>query len=196
VSVRAAVRPLAANLADVRVRILHARGDTICPFADAEAMHAALTGSGAAAERELIVYEDADWGGTPPPARHPGPHHLRRENVFALIGAAKRTIPSSLERLVRYRQQGHEGRWRVEPPSDPTKPLNVKLAEDGGTLTASGADAVYLVPLEDFLAKKTYRAGGLEMRTKGDMTAAMTAFKRTGDPARVHAAEIRVAETK
>jgi hypothetical protein len=177
------------------VRILHARGYKICPFADAEAMHGAL-GAGVGAKRELIVYEDADYGESPFPQRHPGPHHLRPKNVFACVGASKRAIPASIERVIRYKQQGHEGTWSVDPPEAPTKPLKVTLTESKGRLAAAGADATYLVPLADFVAKKKYTVGTITMGTKADMAAAMSSFKKTGDPARVHAAAIFVQKSR
>ncbi len=190
-AVRAAVLPLAANLAGVNVRILHGRGDQICPFADAEAMNGALS-SAARAKREFIVYEDADYAGTPLANRHPGPHHLRLKNVMSWVGAMKRTVPTSVERVIRYKQQGHEGTWRVEPPPTPTQPLTVKLTETKGKLSAVGTNATYLVSIAELVANKTFTIGTLIMGTKSDVGAALASFKATGDPARVYAAEVFV----
>src|SRR5262245_40496446 len=140
--VRAAVKALAGNLASVSVRILHARGDEISPYADAVSMRDAITE--AKGKVELVTYEDADYPGGPFPKHHPGPHNLRLTNVLPWGLTARREIPRELTRVIRYASQGFEGRFRVEPPGDVTKPFTVHCAESDGTLTADHSGVTYL----------------------------------------------------
>jgi hypothetical protein len=198
-AVRAAVRPLARNLAALSVRILHTRGDKVCPFADAEAMRDAIAeGKGKA---ELIAYSDADYGGSPFPNRHPGPHHLRKRHVASFFPEARRAVPTTFTRVLRYPTQGFEGRFRLEPPKDPAQPLTVScFTGENGLVTSTHASAVYLADPADVLAKRTFRVGVREDGAKdavvrdaapeADLRLLFATFKRTGDDGRLVAAEI------
>jgi predicted esterase len=199
VAVRAAVRPLAGNLASVAVRILHAKGDEICPFSDAEAMRDAIRDGGGNAE--LVAYGDADYLGAPFPKRHPGPHHLRLRNVLPWGVRAKREIPRSFTRVLRHPTQGHEGRFRVPAPKDAKDPVTVRCGEtEGGVLTCDRRGAVYLVDPADVLSRRRFEVGraspGAEATgvrpaaVKPDLRLLLSTFKATGDDRRLVAAEV------
>ena len=189
VAQRALVANVARNLVGISVRILHAEQDQVCPYADAVRMRDLLTQAGG--KVELITYTDRDYPGGPFPNHHPGPHHLRLKNVLPWAREQKRVLPASFTRILRYPQQGLEGRFRVSPPSDATRPLTVAFSEgDGGVLSCDAPGAVYLVSPQDVVAKRVFRVGGKEVRPKADLRLLLTSFKALGDPSRMAAAEI------
>ena len=179
------------NLTNLNIRILHTDGDAITPIADAEAMKRSIEEAGG--KVEFIKYADADYPkGTPPPKRHPGPHHLRIENVLPWGLKQKRVTPTVFTRLLRYQQQGNEGRWRLTPPKTPTEPVTVTCSEVGGVLTVAGAQAAYLVAPADVVAGRTFEVAGKKIVPKGDISLLLKTFKASGDPARAAGAELTV----
>ncbi len=191
-AVTAAVIPCAPNLRHLHVRLLHTRDDQITPFEHAEQLLAALQDCGAE-HAELIAYTDADYLGEPFPKRHPGPHHLRVQHVYdPLLGDARRSIPSSFERVLRYPQQGSEGCWQVAPPDQPSPPRTVRFEDDDGALSCSQAGAVYRVHPDDLSARRTFVVDGKKLRPKADLELLLTDFLEHGDPARMTAATIRL----
>ena len=191
-AVRASIVRLAPNLKDMQVRILHHPDDQITPFRDAVRMRDAL--QGVDGHVELISYSDEDYGGNPFPKRHPGPHHLRLQNVLSWAHAHKRTIPTSLGRVVRYHQQGVEGKWFVLPSGDPTKPFTLNATNDGGKLSADQPGVSYLVSPEELAAKTTFRVDGKRVKVEPDIGLMLEMFKAGGDRGRLVAARIRVTE--
>ncbi len=189
-AVRAAVLDLAPNLAAVAVRILHARGDGICPYSDAVGMRDAIQRAGG--KVELITYEDSDYGGNPFPKRHPGPHHLRLQNVLPWAAEQKRAAPHRFTRVVRYPQQGFEGRFKVPPPAKTGEPITVKLSDENGVLSADRPKISYLVAPEDVLSGRELKVGGKTMKPKADLKLLLESFKVNHDAGRLAAAEIRV----
>ncbi len=185
----------APNLTNLKIRVLHSEGDEITPYEHAKGMVDRLKQAGA--DPELITYTDADYGGNPFPKRHPGPHHLRLQNVLTWACEQRRTIPVSVDRHLRHVQQGYEGRFHIEAPQDVSRDFRVKceLAEDG-TLTATGAKnhkVAYLVSPEDVLAGKQFIVRGKVVKDlEGDVKLMLEEFRRTGDPGRLVAARIPV----
>jgi len=191
-AVQAAVLPLARNVAGLSVRILHAEGDQICPYADAVALRDAL--QAAKGRVELVTYHDADYPGVPFPKRHPGPHNLRLSNVLPWGVTVTREIPASFTRVLRYAAtQGHEGRFRLPVPDDPTKPVTVTCEEKDGALSCDRPGAVYLVCPEDVVAGRVFTVGGKAVTPKGDVKLLLTSYKADGDRGRLVAAEIPLA---
>lgn len=189
VAVRAAVLSLARNLAAVSVRILHTKGDKICPFADAEAMRDAL--KSAKGKVELIAYTEKDYMGAIPPQRHPGPHDKRVENVLPWGVTVRREIPKSFTRVIRYATQGFEGRFRIPPPAVVTSPFTVTCGEaPDGTLSCDRPGVAYLADPMDLLAGKTFRSGGKSLPAKPDLRLLFSTFKATGDDGRLVGASI------
>ena len=195
--------PLVENVAGLTVRILHAKGDKVCPYADALAMHDAALAAGARAT--LVTYDDADWKTVVPPSRHPGPHDLRRRHVADVVKTARRTVPTSFRRRLRYAVQGIEGRFRVPPPAKVADAFTVTCAANDGRLTADRPGVVYLASVGDVVLPKTYRlSNGLEATTEGvplrigtrsvfpteDPRLLLRTLKRTGDRGRLVAAEV------
>jgi predicted esterase len=180
----------ARNLSALKVRILHARADEVTPFADAERMEALLREAGASVE--LVAYTDADYGTTPFPRSHPGPHPLRLANVLPWACEQVRAIPASFTRHMRHAQQGHEGRFLVPPPDDPTKPFDATCSERDGALSTDAPGVSYFVSPEDLLAGKTFTVEGKAVRPEPDLELLLREFKRTGDLGRLAAARIRV----
>ncbi len=178
------------NLAALAVRILHTEGDPVTPMADAEAMGRSIEDAGG--KVEFIRYTDADYPKGPPPRRHPGPHHLRLQNVLPWGLKQKRAPPASFTRLLRYRQQGREGRWSFKSPDDPTTPVTVTCSEAGGKLSVTGADAVYHVSPADVIAGRAFEFNGKKVVPKGDLPLLLKSFKATGDPARIAGAGLEV----
>jgi dienelactone hydrolase len=181
--------PSGRNLAEVAVRILHAEGDEVTPLADAEAMKKSIEEGGG--KVEFIKYTDKDY----PPGvagRHPGPHDLRLKNVLPWGLRQKRSVPAAFTRVLRYKQQGHEGRWRLQPPEKPTTPVTVTCSEAKGVLTATGGDAIYLVSPDDVLAKRAFAIKGERVVPRGDVALLLKSFKATGDFARATGAELPV----
>jgi len=189
-AVRAAVLPLASNLAAVAVRILHARGDGICPYADAVGMRDAIQKAGGRVE--LITYEDSDYGGEPFPKRHPGPHHLRLQNVLPWAAEQRHAAPHRFTRVVRYRQQGFEGRFNVPPPAKAGEPITVKLSDENGVLSADRPKVGYLVAPDDVLSGREFKVGGKAVKPKADLKLLLESFKENHDAGRLAAAEVRV----
>lgn len=189
-ALKAGVLPLAQNLSNLSVRILHSQGDQIVPYDNAVRMKQALTAAGARVE--LITYTDADYGDDVFPQRHPGPHHLRLANVLPWAYKQKRSIPTSFTRVIRYRQQGHEGRFVLQPPTSTRGAFTVRLSEAGGTLTASKSGVRYLVGPEDVVAGKVFRVGDSEVKPTPDLNLLLSSFKASGDPGRLAAAEVAV----
>jgi predicted esterase len=181
---------LAPNLRHVAARILHAEGDQITPYADAALMHEKLKAAGASVE--LITYKDSDWTGAPPEKRHPGPHPLRLRNVLEWGAQQKRQPPDRIERVLRYRQQGHEARFRIAFTAEPTKPLTVKCSSAGGKLETDAKDVTYLVSPADVLQKRSFQVGGRKVAPKPDLEVLLRSLARHGDPQRLAAAEIDV----
>ncbi len=192
---RAAVLPLARNLSGLDVRILHAKGDQICPFADAQAMFDALQPL-TTRKLELIAYEDADYGSDLFPDRHPGPHGLRLKNVLAWVEGHRREIPRTFTRVIRYRQQGHEGAWDIKPPADPMKAFTVTCTEMNGKVSCTAAGCTFLPPIADVVAGKVWEINGQHIGPKIDPAGAIIVFKKTGDPARVPGSQISVTPTR
>lgn len=190
-AVRAAVLPLAPNLAASQTRILHTRGDGITPYADAQRMRDAIRRAGG--EVELISYTEADYP-QPPPKLHPGPHHLRLKNVLPWAKRQKRSIPRAICRVIRYRQQGFEGRFRVPPPSDVRTPVTFECEEKDGKLSANQPGVRYLVAPEDILVRRTFHVRGKKVRPRADLKLLLEEFKKLGDPERLVAAELVVTE--
>jgi predicted esterase len=180
----------ANNLAALKVRILHAEGDQITPYANAKEMHDRLKAAGASVE--LITYTDADYGEAPFPKRHPGPHHLRLKNVLPWACEQTRAIPSSFTRQLRHTQQGREGRFEIPPPKDPTKPFDVTCSEKDGALAADAKGVSYLVSPADLLAGKAFTVDGKAVTPEPDLALLLREFKRTGDRGRLVAARIEV----
>lgn len=181
---------LVPNLRNVAVRILHAEGDQITPYADAEQMHGKLRALGGSVE--LITYVDADWTGPVPEKRHPGPHPLRLRNVLEWGEQQKRGLPERIERVLRYRQQGHEGRFRIAFTPEPTRPVTVRCSCAGGVLETDGADVTFLVPAGDVVGKRPFQVGGKKVAPKGDPAVLLRSLGRHGDPRRLAGAEIPV----
>ena len=190
VGVRAAVLPLARNLASVAVRILHAEGDQVCPYADAKAMRDAI--ASANGKVDLVTYTDADYSGAPFPKRHPGPHDKRLANVLPWGVTVRREIPRSFTRVIRYATQGFEGRFRIPPPEKVEKAFTVACEEKDGVLSADHAGVSYLVSPEDVVARRVFKVSGREVTPKADVKLLLTSFKSHGDTGRLAAAEIRV----
>ncbi len=201
-AVRAAVRSLAANLSAMSVKILHTKGDRVCPFSDAESMRDAL--KVAKAKVELVAYTDDDYGSNVPKERHPGPADKRLENVLPWGVTVKREIPRSFTRVLRYATQGFEGRFRIPPPTDVTAPVTVTCEETRTAeivrVSCDRAGASYLVDPDDLLAAKRFEVAprkpgekpGLArgVTVKADLRLLFTTFKATGDDGRLVAAEI------
>jgi hypothetical protein len=109
----------------------------------------------------------------------------------------RRTVSSALRELAKEGRPNlpgavtdGEGRFRLSPPDVPTRPLTVTCKEENGTLTTDAEKAVYLVHPTDLIDGKVFKVGGKEIRPKPDFGQLLRSFKATGDPARVHAAEI------
>jgi len=192
VAVRAAVARLASNLKSMQVRILHTRGDQITPYSDAEYMRSALNSAGGSVE--LITYTDQDYQGNVPPKRHPGPHHLRLENVMLFGIEAERTFPELISREIRYAQQGREGRFVLAHSMKGGAPLSVIFSEEKGKLTCSAPGATYQVSPEDIKARRRFKVGRRSVRPKPDIEFMLKDFKSHGDPARLSAAVIQLAD--
>ncbi|MCC6575114.1 MAG: hypothetical protein IT462_15155 [Planctomycetes bacterium] len=200
--------PCAKNLAGLKIRILHARGDTICPYRDAEAMREAIKEAGG--EAELITFEDKDFGPNAPAARHPCPVGKRFENILPWGREQKRALPASFKRVLRYGVQGREGWFKL--PTPPVGPnglpglLEVECREkDGGIAAtmpptppagASLAGATYRVPAQAILDKKAFSvgAGRGSDRPVADLKLLLEDFRNHGDPERLIAAEIDVSQ--
>ncbi len=180
--------PLAPNLRDMHVRILHHPDDQITPYKDAVLMKDAIGGS----KIELISYKDSDYPGAPFPKRHPGPHNKRIMNVLPWAHEHKRTIPASVTRVMRYSQQGFEGRWRITPPKKPKKPVTVTCTNEDGVLSADHKGVRYLVSPEDILGGTTFQVGSKDVKPKADIALMLKLFKASGDLERLVAAEIKV----
>ncbi len=191
-ALRAGVLPLARNLSSLRVRILHTQGDKVTPYTDARLMEGAVKEGGGSVE--LITYEDEDYPGGPFPNRHPGPHHLRLRNVLPWGIEQKRKPTRSFTRVLRYRQQGREGAFRITPPDNPTDMKTVSCSEKNGVLAADSSGVVYLVSPEEIGKRKAFRVGSRTVRPKPDLKKLFESFKALGDPDRLVAAEIRVRE--
>ncbi len=189
-SLHAGVLALARNLKDMNVRILHVEGDQIVPYADAQTMERALKDVGG--KVELITYHDSDYIGEPFPQRHPGPHHLRLKNVLEWIPNQQRTIPQTFTRVIRYPQQGNEGRWILTPPAKLTDTYTVTCSEKDGVLSIDKGSGIYLVSPEDVMAHKTFEVNGKEVGALPDLKLLLTRFKASGDPGRLAAAQISV----
>ncbi|MFN0059962.1 MAG: hypothetical protein ACKVX7_16005 [Planctomycetota bacterium] len=191
--VRAAVLPLAANLTGLKVRILHARGDEQCPYADSVSMHDAIkTARGSV---ELITYELADYGGNPNPKLHPGPHALRLKNVLEWIPGHARAVSHTFTRVVRYRQQGREGRFKIAPPATVQQPITCKFSDADGVITADRPKVSYLVAPEDLLASRELKVDGKTVKLspgKADLKLLLESFKELHDIGRLAALELRV----
>ena len=189
-AVRMLVQPLASNLAGLRIRILHSEGDSICPYADATAMKGAIDAAGGAAE--LITYHDADYpGGKPFENRHPGPHMLRMTNVLSWLPETRRAPAAEITRLLKYSQQGREGRWRVQPPKDVSAPATAKLSDKDGVLVFSGVEfPIYLASPEDVAAGREFSFGNRKFKMKPDVRLLFEDFKALGDRGRLAAGEI------
>jgi predicted esterase len=189
-ALRAGALSLARNLKNMNVRILHTEGDQIVPYADAQAMESAIKEAGG--KVELITYQDKDYLGQPFPQRHPGPHHLRLKNVLEWIPNQKRTIPQTFTRVIRYSQQGNEGRWILTPPAKLTDEYTVTCSEKNGVLSIDKGPAGYLVSPEDVIARKTFTVNGKEVGALPDLKLMLTRFKSSGDASRLAAAQIAV----
>ena len=183
----------ARNLSGLAIRILHSEGDDVTPISDAEAMKKSVEEGGGKAE--FIKYTDKDY---PPGStgRHPGPHLARLRNVLPWGLRQKRERSETITRVLRYAQQGHEGRWRLRPPEKPTSPVTVTCSEVKGVLTATGADAIYLVSPDDAVAKRAFVIKGERVVPRGDITLLLKSFKATGDYSRCTAAELPVQASK
>lgn len=189
-AVRAAVLHAAENLVQTRVRILHHSGDQITPYADAKLMHKKL--EELAAPVELITYTDADYPGTPPAKRHPGPHHLRLKHVFDCAPDATRVVPGTFTRKLRYKQHGHEGRWRLAAPDKPNPPLAVTCSDEDGVLSTDAEGAMYVITPADILSKRKLKVGKKRVKLKADLERLFQEFKRTGDRGRLVAQLVAV----
>lgn len=185
--VPAFIHPLAGNLRSVAVRILHTRGDTITPYEHAELMAGALRNAGA--KVELTTYTEADY--SPPNARlHPGPHDLRLKNVLPWALDRRREWTDGSMRVLRYPQQGFEGRFRILSPIDPLKPRAVTCREEKGELSVQGAEAVYQVSPDHVLEGRQFIVNRKKIKPKADVELLLRSFKATGDLHRLAAAEI------
>jgi len=181
------IQPLAGNLKNVGVRILHTKGDAITPYEHAELMLDTLRKAGA--KVELITYTEADYA-KPNSKLHPGPHDLRLKNVLTWALEQRRDLASGPMRVVWYPQQGLEGRFRILPPVESPKPRAVTCREEKGELSVQGADAVYLVSPEDVLEGKQFLVNKKKLKPKPDVELLLRSFKSTGDLRRLAAAEI------
>src|SRR5688500_14808538 len=183
--------PHSDNLAGFAVRILHAEGDQTVPYADAVAMRDAIRRAGG--KPELITYRDEDWKGPPPASRHPGPYSLRLANVLAWTTAQRRTIPDSIQRVVRYGTQGLQGRFRVTPPPDFKQAYTVHASvSPKGEIAVDRPGASFLVPAET-LQRKTavrFRVGSKSVTPKPDLRLLLKSYKALGDRGRLVVAEI------
>lgn len=189
-SLHAGVLALTRNLKDMNVRILHVEGDQIVPYTDAQMMETAIKNIGG--KVELITYHDSDYIGEPFPQRHPGPHHLRLKNVLEWIPNQQRTIPQTFTRVIRYPQQGNEGRWILNPPAKLTDEYTVTCSEKDGVLSIDKRSGIYLVSPEDVIAHKTFKVNGKEVGALPDLKLMLTRFKASGDPGRLAASQIRI----
>lgn len=190
VAVRAAVQRLAPNLLHTTVRILHHPGDQITPYADAKRMHDALEQMEAPVE--LITYEDKDYPGQPFPKRHPGPHNLRLKHVFDIKPGTLREIPTSVSRVMRYSQQGFEGRWRIPTAESTGNPIEATCTNEDGTLACNVDEAWYRVTPGEIVDKVKFKVGKKTVKPKADLELLLRTFKETGDRGRLVAAEIKV----
>lgn len=182
------VLPLARNVANLNIRILHCDKDEICPYADAKKMESAIREAGGTAE--FITYTESDYGGDPFPKFHPGPHSLRLKNVLPFGYSRSRNIPKTFSRVLKYSQQGFEGRFRIAPPSDPAKPITVNFKDDNGSISCDAKGAVYCISPDDILAKRGIKIGDAPVALKGDIALLFKTFKTTGDKGRLVAAEV------
>jgi hypothetical protein len=94
--------------------------------------------------------------------------------------------------MLRYSQQGNQGRWILTPPDDPTQPVLVTCKNENGVLSCDHGPARYLVSPEDVLAHKTFKVNGKEITPLPDVKLMLTRFKSSGDPARLAAGMIPV----
>jgi predicted esterase len=189
-SQRAAVHLLARNLLGMDVLILHSRADAICPWKDSDFMRGKLAELGARVE--LVTYTDADYIGEPYTQHHPGPHHLRLRHVLSFIEGRRRSVPASFTRVVRYAQQGREGRFLLPAPRSHREPRTITCSAQDGALATDAKDVVYLVSPQEVLADIKFKVKGRRVRVKVDIENMLLDFKLHGDPARLCAAEIPV----
>ena len=187
--VRAAIRPLARNLAGMRVKILHAEGDKVTPFADAESMRGAITDAGG--KVEFVKFTASDYR-RPNPSQHPTPHSSRIENVLPFVLECQRSLSDKIDRVVRYPQQGGEGRFRVDAPQAIQGVFELQAANDKGSLSSNRDGTVYLVAPGDLLAKRKFKVGRKRVTPKADIGLLLRSFRECPDPGRLVAAEIKV----
>lgn len=185
--VPAFIQPLAGNLKSMAVRILHTKGDKITPYEHAELMLDLLTKAGGKAE--LITYTESDYP-APSANLHPGPANLRLKNVLPWLLDHRRQPTESPMRVLRYPQQGLEGRFRILSPIDPAKPRAVTCREEKGELSVQGADAVYQVSPDHVLEGRQFTVTKKKIKPKPDVELLLRSFKSTGDLQRLAAAEI------
>jgi poly(3-hydroxybutyrate) depolymerase len=181
------IQPLAGNVKSVAVRILHTKGDAITPYEHAELMADAVRKAGA--KVELTTYTESDYS-KPNEKLHPGPHDLRLKNVLPWVLEHRRELVASPMRVLWYPQQGLEGRFRILPPADFTKPRAVTCREEKGELSVQGADAFYQVSAEDMLEGRQFVVNKKKVKPKPDVELLLRSFKSTGDLRRLAAAEI------
>lgn len=181
------IEPFAGNLKSVPVRILHTKGDQRTPYEHAELMEKSVRAAGGRVE--LLTFTAADYS-PPNDLLHPVPHQKRLENVLPWTLEQKRELPTSLTRVLRYPQQGLEGRFRIVSPFDWVRPRTVTCREEKGDLTVQGADAVYQVSPEHVLEGKVFGVGQKKVKPKADLELLLRSFKSSGDLRRLAAAEI------
>ena len=198
--VRDACRPMLRNLAGVTVRSLHARA-AASSLVDARGMLEAAHAAGVDAALEPYGPDDAASRlGVPP-----HPDAARRRVVGEAIAGARRRIPTSFTREMRFRLQGDEGRFRVPPPATPAEGFTVTCGHDGGVVTCDRRGVVYLAGLDDLptpklvrlpdgtearSAGRTLRVGGRGVRPSFDPLLLLSTYRRTGDRGRLVAAEV------
>jgi hypothetical protein len=159
-AVRDACRPMLRNLAGVTVRSLHARA-AASSLVDARGMLEAARAAGVDAALEPYGPDDAASRlGAPP-----HPDAARRRVVGEAIAGARRRIPTSFTRVMRFRLQGDEGRFRVPPPATPAEGFTVTCGHDGGVVTCDRRGVVYLAGLDDLPTPKQPTPDGTEARS-------------------------------
>lgn len=199
--VRDACLPMLGNLAGVTVRSLHARAAS-SSLVEARAMVEAARATGVDAAFDAYGPDDAA-GASAMAAPHPD--EVRRRVVGAVVAGARRRIPTSFTRVMRFRLQGHEGRFRVPPPATPADGFTVTCAQDGGVVTCDRRGVVYLAGLDDLPTPKLVRlpdgsearSAGRTLRVRGrgerpafDPMLLLETFRSTGDRGRLVVAEV------